>query len=111
MAGIFFFASASKPALGPTHPPIQWIPEVKRLEREADTHLHIELSLRMCGAIPPLPHMYSWRCTYFHHRENFYLYAYGYKSRRTEHTERMGELRTACKLTVGNLKGGVGGQN
>jgi hypothetical protein len=37
----FLFATASRPALGPTQPPIQWLsealsPEVKRPGREAD---------------------------------------------------------------------------
>jgi hypothetical protein len=39
--GIFLFATASKTALGPTQPPIQWVPGalslgVKRSGREAD---------------------------------------------------------------------------
>jgi hypothetical protein len=42
--GLFVFTTASRPALGPTHPPIQRIPRVpspgeKRLGREAD-HSH-----------------------------------------------------------------------
>jgi hypothetical protein len=37
----FLFTTASRPALGPTQPPIQWIlgdfpPSVKRPDREAD---------------------------------------------------------------------------
>jgi hypothetical protein len=40
-AGIFPFTAASRPALGPTQPPIQWVPRalslgVKRPGREAD---------------------------------------------------------------------------
>jgi hypothetical protein len=39
--GIFLFSTASSPALGPTQPPIQWVPEapspgVKRSWRKAD---------------------------------------------------------------------------
>jgi hypothetical protein len=39
--GIFLFSTVSKTALGPTQPPIQWVPGalslgVKRSEREAD---------------------------------------------------------------------------
>jgi hypothetical protein len=32
----FHFSMSSKPALGPTQPPIQWVPGVKRPGREAD---------------------------------------------------------------------------
>jgi hypothetical protein len=34
---IFLFSAASKLALGPTQPPIQWAPGVNRPEREAET--------------------------------------------------------------------------
>jgi hypothetical protein len=45
-----------------THPPIQWVLgalslQVKRLDREPDTHLYLMLNLRMNGPIPLLPHM------------------------------------------------------
>jgi hypothetical protein len=33
---IFLFSTVSTPDLGPTQPPIQWVPEVKRPEREGD---------------------------------------------------------------------------
>jgi hypothetical protein len=62
--GIFLFTTTSRPALGPTQPPIQWAlsalsPGVKLLScrcMKLTTHLH-HLALRsiMCGAIPPLP--------------------------------------------------------
>jgi hypothetical protein len=34
--GIFLFATAPGPALGPSQPPIHWLPGVKRQGREAD---------------------------------------------------------------------------
>jgi hypothetical protein len=33
---IFLFATASRPAVGPTQPPIQWVPRVKWPGREVD---------------------------------------------------------------------------
>jgi hypothetical protein len=72
--GIFLFITASRTALGPTQPPIQWVSGalsvgVKRSGREADHSLHL-VSSRMCGAIPPLP-QYA-----FKHRDNFTFYLY-----------------------------------
>jgi len=34
--GIFLFATASRPALRPIQPPIQWVPGAKRSEPEVD---------------------------------------------------------------------------
>ena len=47
------------PVLGPTNPPIQRVSEllslrVKRLDREADSHIHAVLRCRLCGSVPPL---------------------------------------------------------
>jgi hypothetical protein len=58
MMGFFLFDTASRPALGPTQPPIRSVPgvltpEVKRPGRETD-HRHLVLRLRIRGALPPL---------------------------------------------------------
>jgi hypothetical protein len=55
----------SRLALGHTQPIVKWLlgalsVGVNWPVHEADTHLHIVLRLRMCGAIPPLLHTYSW---------------------------------------------------
>jgi len=54
------FTTASRPLLGPTQPPVEWIPGVKRLGHEAD-HSHPVPTSVMRRAMPPLPHTYSWR--------------------------------------------------
>jgi hypothetical protein len=59
------FTIASSPALGPTQPPIQWVPGalslgVKRPGREADHSLQSSATSRMRGDIPPLPNTPSW---------------------------------------------------
>jgi hypothetical protein len=65
---IFLFTTASRPALRPTQPPIQWVPGalsvgVKGSEREADAHPHLVLRSRMWGAIPPLQYAFMLWCT------------------------------------------------
>jgi hypothetical protein len=62
---IFLFSTASTLILGPTQPPIQWVPgafsvAVKRQEREADQSSPFSAEVMKGGAIPPLPHMFSW---------------------------------------------------
>jgi hypothetical protein len=79
---IFLF-QASRTALGPTQPPIQWVPGalslgVKRLGREAD---HSPPSSaggqRMSGAIPPLPqHAFMAWCSVKKAQKQLYLYLY-----------------------------------
>jgi hypothetical protein len=64
-AGVHFLAGArvflvSRPTLGPTQPPIQWVPRgpsqgVKWLRREDDHLPPSSAEVKNCGAIPPLP--------------------------------------------------------
>jgi hypothetical protein len=61
----FLFYTASRPALGTTLPPIQWVSGllslgVKRLGREVDRSSPSSVEVKNGGAIPPLPHIYSW---------------------------------------------------
>jgi hypothetical protein len=58
---IFHYTTASRPALGSTQPPIQWVSRtlslgVKRPGHEADHNLNLVPRSRMHGAVPPLPH-------------------------------------------------------
>jgi hypothetical protein len=75
--GIFLFTTASRTALGPTHPPIQWVPEalslgVKRPGGETDYSPPssaeviewVELHLHS-------PNTSSWRGAHLKHRNNF----------------------------------------
>jgi hypothetical protein len=57
--GIFLFTIASRTALGPTQPPIQWVPGAltlgaERQGREDDHSPRSNAEVRICGAIPPL---------------------------------------------------------
>jgi hypothetical protein len=53
--GFLLLATASRPALGPTHPLLQWVPWVKRSGRNVDHSPPSSAEVRMRGAIPPLP--------------------------------------------------------
>jgi hypothetical protein len=58
--GLFLFATVSIPALGPTQPPIQWVPrglnpEIMRQVREADHSSTSSAEVGIRGAILPLP--------------------------------------------------------
>jgi hypothetical protein len=62
---IFLFSTASRLALGPTQPPIQWVPGtlstgVKQLGHEADHSPPFSFEVKNGGAIPPLLHVSSW---------------------------------------------------
>jgi hypothetical protein len=67
-AVICFFFTESRPALGYTQPLIQRVPEalspwVKRPGLKANYSPPISVEVKNGGALPPLPHMSSWRGT------------------------------------------------
>jgi len=66
--GIFLFTTASRPALGPTQPPMKRILEslslgLKQPFREADHSPPSTTEDKVLGAIIPLPSTPSWRGT------------------------------------------------
>jgi hypothetical protein len=65
MGNIFLFFTASRLGLGPTQPPIQWVPRalslgVKQPGDEADHSPPYSAKVKKGGGIPPLLHMSSW---------------------------------------------------
>jgi hypothetical protein len=62
---ISLLTTASRPALGPTQTPIQWVPGAlsPKVKRPGVLTIHLQpvSRLGMRGAIPPLPHPFS-RC-------------------------------------------------
>jgi hypothetical protein len=87
-----FLLIASRPTLGPSQPPIQCVPgetsqEVKRPGSKADHSPQSNADAKNGGAIPPLPHMFSWHskfaffyCAYvlwFHHKNIIYKTKHG----------------------------------
>jgi hypothetical protein len=72
---IFHFDTVSRPALGPTQPPIQWIPaalslEVKRREREAD-HSHLVPKSKNKWSYTSIPQYVLMAWYLVKHRDNF----------------------------------------
>jgi hypothetical protein len=59
-----FLLHSIQMASGPTHTPIQWVPAVspglKRSRRQANNSAPSSADIKNRGAIPPLPHTYSW---------------------------------------------------
>jgi hypothetical protein len=79
MGKIFLFSIASRPALRPTQPPIQWVPGafspgVKQQALEADHSPPSDARVKNGGAIPPLSLKSSWHgAELIKHRGNFTL--------------------------------------
>jgi hypothetical protein len=75
----FHFSMLSTPALGPTQPPIQWVPgalspEVKRQGREADHSPQTTAEVKKMWLYTSILYTSSWRGAYFiKHRDNFTL--------------------------------------
>jgi hypothetical protein len=65
---IFLFSTASRPALGPTQPPIQCVPEavspvIKRLGREADHSPPSSAEVKNAWSYISTPNTSSWICS------------------------------------------------
>jgi hypothetical protein len=74
--GIFLFATASRTALGPTQPPIQWIPGtlslgVKRQGREADHSLPSSAEVKNAWSYTFTPQYVFMAWCLVKHRDNF----------------------------------------
>jgi hypothetical protein len=64
----FLYRTESRPALGPTQPPSQWVqrarcPKVKRPGRKVDLTHSSSAEVKNSGAIPPLPLHLNWRAS------------------------------------------------
>jgi hypothetical protein len=75
--GSFLFTTTSRLALGPTQPPIKWIPgtpslRLKQLGREADHSPPSSAEVKNAWTIPPLSNMPSWLGAQLRHRANSY---------------------------------------
>jgi hypothetical protein len=62
---IFLFSITSRPTLGPTQPPIQWVPVahslgIKQPGSEADHSPSSSVEVKNIGAIPPIPNTFPW---------------------------------------------------
>jgi hypothetical protein len=63
---ILLFSTTSRPSLGPTQPPIHWVPgaislRLKRQGREADHSPPSSAEVKNGGDIPPVSYTSYWR--------------------------------------------------
>jgi hypothetical protein len=73
---IFLISTSSRPFLGPTQPPVQWVPGVNTPGRETDHSPSSNAEAKNGGAMYPLPHTASWRSALLiKHWDNFTLQA------------------------------------
>jgi hypothetical protein len=77
--GIFLFTTASRTALGPIQPPIQWVPGtlslgVKRLGREADHSPPYSAEVKECVELYLHPHYAFMAWCLVKHKDNFTFY-------------------------------------
>jgi hypothetical protein len=75
-AGYFLFATASETALGPTQPPIQWVPgalslHVKRPGREADYSPPSSAEVKNAWSYTSIPHYVFMSSCLVKHRDMF----------------------------------------
>jgi hypothetical protein len=79
--GIFLSNTASKTALGPTQPPIQWVPAalslgLKRPGREADHSPPSSSEVKNTGSYTPLPQYVFMACCSVKAQGRLYFYLY-----------------------------------
>jgi hypothetical protein len=79
--GIFLFTTASRPALGPTQPPIQWklgalSLDIRQQVVKPTTHFHLVLRSVMRGVSSLFPNTPSWSSAQLKHRDNFIFICY-----------------------------------
>jgi len=57
---VFSLVQNVREALGCTHTPVQWEQWAVSPGLKLISHIHVELRLRIIGAVSPLPHMPAW---------------------------------------------------
>jgi hypothetical protein len=100
--GIFLFTTASRTALGPTQPPIQWVTgalslRVKRPWREADHSLPSSADVKEWVELYLYsPNTPSWRGAQLKHRDNFTFYLISLEGSRITMTPRAYTVNFVC---------------